>query len=141
MSIRQHPDVLHFQNAARKFCELVETRPEECEQWLHDILAAVARLYACGCILPSFYIDDKAPDCPPSLDVNDEEWKRVYMYRDVKPGLRAWDTGDDALLSTVILNWKLPLFGLHWGLHAVSAMRALHPLAHLRVFEPHPRED
>jgi uncharacterized protein DUF5063 len=51
------------------------------------------------------------------------------IYRDIKPALRAWDTGDDAYLETIAFDWKTPLFGCHWGLHAVSAMRALHAIA------------
>lgn len=54
------------------------------------------------------------------------------IYRDIKPGLRAWETGDDRYLETIVFDWKIPLFGSHWGLHAVSAMRALHPIAFLR---------
>lgn len=54
------------------------------------------------------------------------------IYRDVKPGLRAWQTGDDVMLRTIVFGWKTPLFGSHWGVHAVSAMRALHPIVFLR---------
>ena len=54
------------------------------------------------------------------------------IYRDVKPGLRAWATVDDIYLPSIIFDWKFPLFGSHWGVHAVSALRALHPLAYLR---------
>jgi hypothetical protein len=54
------------------------------------------------------------------------------IYRDIKPGLRAWATSDDAYLSHIVFGWKIPLFGSHWGVHAVSALRALLPLAYLR---------
>lgn len=54
------------------------------------------------------------------------------IYRDIKPGLRAWATGDDKYLETIVFDWKTPNFGCHWGVHAVSAMRALHPIAFLR---------
>jgi len=54
------------------------------------------------------------------------------IYRDVKPGLRAWLTGDDAYLESIVFRWKVPNFGSHWGVHAVSAMRALHPIVFLR---------
>jgi hypothetical protein len=54
------------------------------------------------------------------------------IYRDVKPGLRAWEGGNDAYLPAIVFDWKFPLFGSHWGVHAVSAMRALHPIAFLR---------
>jgi hypothetical protein len=49
----------------------------------------------------------------------------------VKPGLRAWDSGDDKYLPAIVFDWKTPL-DYHWGVHAVSAMRALHPIAYLR---------
>ena len=54
------------------------------------------------------------------------------IYRDIKPGLRAWETGDRAYLETIVFDWKTPNLGSHWGVHAVSAMRALHPIAFLR---------
>lgn len=54
------------------------------------------------------------------------------IYRDIKPGLRAWETGDDRFLESIVFEWKTPLFGLHWGLHAVSAMRALHAIVFFR---------
>jgi hypothetical protein len=54
------------------------------------------------------------------------------IYGDIKPGLRAWETGDDRYLEAIVFVWKTPLFGTHWGVHAVSAMRALHPIAFLR---------
>ena len=54
------------------------------------------------------------------------------IYRDIKPGLKAWDSMDDKLLPEIVFDWKFPLFGTHWGVHAVSAMRALHPLCYLR---------
>jgi len=54
------------------------------------------------------------------------------IYRDIKPGLRAWESGEDAYLPSIVFSWKEPLFASHWGVHAVSAMRALHPIASLR---------
>jgi hypothetical protein len=57
------------------------------------------------------------------------------IYRDIKPGLRAWATGDDRYLTSIIIAWKFPLFGSHWGVHAVSALRALHPLVYLKEMQ------
>ena len=51
------------------------------------------------------------------------------IYGDVKPALRAWETGADEYLHSLVFEWKCPLFVTHWGVHAVSAMRALHPIA------------
>ena len=53
------------------------------------------------------------------------------IYRDIKPGLRAWETGDDRYIETIVFNWRTPHFESHWGVHALSAMRALHPLVFL----------
>ena len=54
------------------------------------------------------------------------------IYRDIKPGLRAWDTEDDALIPDIVFNWVHPNFRSHWGDHALSAMRVLHPLCFIR---------
>ena len=54
------------------------------------------------------------------------------IYRDVKPGLLAWETQNDEYLASLVFDWKQPNFESHWGVHAVSAMRALHPLVYLR---------
>ena len=53
------------------------------------------------------------------------------VYRDIAPGLRAWDSGNDEYLESIVFDWETPLFGNHWGLHAVSAMRALHHIVYL----------
>jgi uncharacterized protein DUF5063 len=53
------------------------------------------------------------------------------IYRDVKPGLLVWETQNDEYLASVVFDWKQPNFESHWGVHAVSAMRALHPLVYL----------
>lgn len=54
------------------------------------------------------------------------------IYRDVVPGVRGWESQRDELLPTILFDWKIPLFHSHWGCHAVSAMRALHPLVYDR---------
>lgn len=48
------------------------------------------------------------------------------IYRDVRPGLHVWDSGEDQLLPAAVFEWKWPGFYHHWGLHAVDAIRALH---------------
>lgn len=139
---------------------------------MEDVLAALAKLYACGHALPELGLPDESTSVPATYDVLDGEWKQVFnqvhqilgaqagywayfdpsepvaanpelvfgdlrddladIYRDVKPGLRAWESRNDAYLPAVVFGWKFPLFGSHWGVHAVSAMRALHPIAFLR---------
>jgi hypothetical protein len=76
---------------------------------------------------PSEPLDAKLVPC-----VGDLSDDLADIYRDIKPGMRAWDANDDGYLLKIVFDWKLPLFGSHWGVHAVSAMRALHPIVYLR---------
>jgi hypothetical protein len=82
------------------------------------------------------YIDptepSESPDEPVFGNLADD---LADIYRDIKPGLRAWATGDDRYLTSIILAWKFPLFGSNWGVHAVSALRALHPLVYLQEMQ------
>jgi hypothetical protein len=167
MSIRNHPDVIAFKNAAQRYCALLESEPSARDEWVKAVLSCLAEVYAVAHRPPGFGLSDPTADIPESLDVTSEEWSSVFalvqrtlgrqevywayfdpsepqdtdekpilhsladdladIYGDIKPGLRAWDTGDDAYLETIIFDWKEPLFA--WGLHAVSAMRALHQMA------------
>lgn len=161
MDIREHPKACSFKLAAERYCALLESIPTDPEHWIEDLLAATANLYAQCLDLPEFDFDDGAGEASESFDVKDEQWKDVYnlvhqilrdqvcywsyfdpsqptsaheeavfgdlgddladIYHDVKPCVRAWEH-----------LVKFPLFGSHWGVHAVSAMRALHPIAFLR---------
>jgi hypothetical protein len=58
------------------------------------------------------------------------------IYRDIAPGVRGWETLRDDLLVDIVHHWKNPLFSVHWGSHAVDAMRALHPLVYDRGLPP-----
>jgi hypothetical protein len=49
------------------------------------------------------------------------------IYRDLKPGLRAWESGNDAFIPEIVFEWKLS-FQSHWGKHAVNGLRALYDL-------------
>jgi hypothetical protein len=49
------------------------------------------------------------------------------IYRDLKPGLRAWETGNDAFIPEIVFEWKLS-FQSHWGKHALDGMRTLYDL-------------
>ena len=48
------------------------------------------------------------------------------VYRDVVPGLRAWNEGDDSLIDEIVFQWMRGGFEIHWGAHAVDAMGILH---------------
>lgn len=48
------------------------------------------------------------------------------IYRDIRPGLRVWDSTHDEWLQEAIYDWRWPNFDQHWGVHATSALQALH---------------
>jgi hypothetical protein len=52
------------------------------------------------------------------------------IYRDLKPGVLAWNTGEDLFLEDVLFQWVHYGHVHHWGRHAVDAMRALHWLVY-----------
>ncbi len=54
------------------------------------------------------------------------------IYGDMKPGLRAWGRNVDEYLPEFIWTRRETLFSSHWGIHAVNALRVLHPLVFLR---------
>src|SRR5262249_47672920 len=104
------------------------THPEWEALWrrLRDVLGRPRR-YRAYC----------APTEPPAAGdepvVGDLADDLADIYGDVKGGLLAWDAGgDEGYLAEVVYGWKQPGFTSHWGVHAVGAMRALHPLVFLR---------
>jgi hypothetical protein len=64
------------------------------------------------------------------LGVGDLADDLTDVYRDVCPGLRAWDERKDEYVADIIFGWKEPLFATHWGLHAANALQALHSIAY-----------
>src|SRR5262249_51849458 len=58
------------------------------------------------------------------------------IYRDVAPGVRAWDAQRDDLLQVIVFDWKLPAFHSHWGRHAAYAMLPLHELVYDHGIRP-----
>lgn len=57
------------------------------------------------------------------------------VYRDIVPGLRAWNTKDDALLDEIAFQWARGGFENHWGSHAVDALGILHRIVIRRIVE------
>ena len=54
------------------------------------------------------------------------------IYRNVAPGIHAWQAQRDDLLQTIVFDWKIPLFQTQWGRHAAEVMLPLHDLVYLR---------
>ncbi len=70
---------------------------------------------------PAVLKENNEPGCG---DLGDD---LADIYRDIKPGLQAWDLPDDRYLPDIVFGWKCP-FDSHWGVHAASALPALHSL-------------
>ncbi|WP_043098010.1 DUF5063 domain-containing protein [Kallotenue papyrolyticum] len=72
---------------------------------------------------------DLSPNQPPP-GIGDLADDLADIYRDIKPGLRAWDANIADFVSDIIFEWKEPLFRTHWGRHAVDVLRVLHSLVY-----------
>ena len=169
-NLKEQPTVVHFVEAARTFCRLVETDAPEPDRWMLQILVAVADLYAAAHHLPVPDLDSASIDPEDRFDLTSSEYREVFLrvgrrlgenryytycfdiadlsadqqspgigdladdladiYRDIKPGLRAWDANVAEYVSDIIFEWKDLLFRTHWGRHAVDALRALHSLVY-----------
>jgi Domain of unknown function (DUF5063) len=171
MSLRTHPAVVRFVEAARTYCRLIESRNGDREQWVESVLSALAQLYAAALLLPE-PDGDQFSRVPDSFRMSHAEWQELWqaigrllgearwywayfdptapptselgpvegdladdladIYRDIKGGLLAWEAGEDRWVAGAVYDWKWPGLQSHWGVHAVGALRALHPLAFLR---------
>lgn len=76
--------------------------------------------------------DPSEPNKDETVEVGDLADDLADIYRDIKPGLRAWDENKDEYLPEIVWGWRETLFISHWGIHAVNALRILHHLAFLQ---------
>ena len=75
------------------------------------------------------YFDPTITNDPTEKPVAGALWDDFQdIYRDITPGLKAWESNQDEYLHDIAWSWRFEL-GSHWGRHAVDAMRALHSLA------------
>src|ERR1051325_4632797 len=61
-----------------------------------------------------------ATDQPTTGDLADD---LADIYRDIRPGLTAFNSGDDAYLHHVLYDWLEMGYRHHWGPHATAALR------------------
>ncbi|MDM8537693.1 DUF5063 domain-containing protein [Desulfobacterales bacterium HSG17] len=104
--------------------ELYEVDKEEWETIFHSI----ALLFGEQRYYWEYYDPSESIDSNIEPVIGDLADDIADIYRDIMPGLRAWNIVNDKLLPEIIFNWKEPLFGSHWGDHALSAMRVLHQI-------------
>jgi len=160
------PDVAVFVDQARQFCELTDKANEYAQdKRLAAVRQRLLELYEAGSNLPEVEapqgIDaDESPEAPmswPGFGDVDVYWEVfdpyeesapvagslsddvLDIYRDVRRGLDLWDkgaktNGDNYRLSA-IWEWRFH-FDMHWGDHAIDALRALHRARKLRPASP-----
>lgn len=142
--------VIRFAESAREFVRLVNNAARlSTRDLVSSMTAALADLYANGLLLPE--VD--APESPEEPEVQQpSDWpgfgeRDMYLevfdpyvedapvrgslsddvldiYRDVRAGL---DLLDDGHVDGAVWHWRFTL-RIHWGAHAVDAMRALQRL-------------
>lgn len=147
-------EVLAFRAAAERFCAWVEAPAEGAEQELYLAMRHVAELYALALVMPDADADPSVAEL--SLDENDHRvvyrrfsrlplqyYGEVFdttrvppeepsvgdladdlldIYADVKGGLIYFEQGHP---EHAVFHWKFT-WGVHWGHHATSALRAMH---------------
>jgi hypothetical protein len=147
------PDgVIAFSQAAERFCTWAETDPGEDD--LYRALHHVAELYALQVAMPGADPEPEAEDLyvdkndhvalhrrfqrlpfqsygeafdttvvpPEEASVGDIADDLLDIYCDVKTGLTHYRAGHPVQAA---FHWKFT-WGVHWGRHATSALRALH---------------
>jgi hypothetical protein len=142
-------EVEKFLGSAISYCELVENYKSNNENnKLNQLLISVSSLYAEAMSLPEVEpkndeVSDLNFDLP---DVNLEKYEKYWVvfepytleepiresltddiidiYKDIKEGALLYQRGEQL---EAIWHWKYN-FEIHWGRHALNAMRALHSI-------------
>ena len=160
-SLRTDPAAEAFERAARRFVSLAKEPPSDGQRYAEELFRATFGLLKAVHFLPDVPSDDAFDSL--GLEVDDEEWRRVFdgcsllpgercydfvwpdgdpskgdiaddvadTYRDLKPGLDAWDMKRDELLAGAVWLWK-HTHRLHWGLHLEGLRKALLPVVQKR---------
>lgn len=144
-----------FVGAVRDFCAWCESpRDQSSERLAFDTSRHLARLYAAALDLPEVDIDDFPDPEPVSAEAKRSMfvsfaglpfnyYREVFfsnveqvdepvvgdladdltdIYCDLRDGLALFDSGNE---PAAVWYWRFS-FGIHWGRHAVCALRAIH---------------
>lgn len=79
MSLRHHPQVLAFAEAARSYCALIEAEPVDPVRWLRDVYTALAKVYAEAQPLSEFPYMESEMEIPKSMHLSTEEWGALFQ--------------------------------------------------------------
>jgi Domain of unknown function (DUF5063) len=152
-----------FHECVKEFCSWAESESDKPEVELVKALHLLSRLYSnalmlkmANCVteheaihisneqwniifkrfgsLPFNYypdVDDITEIETPSTSLGDVADDLADIYRDLKAGLWLYEQGYELEAD---YEWKFN-FNVHWGIHAVNAMNALHSYAMLKNIE------
>jgi Domain of unknown function (DUF5063) len=73
----------------------------------------------------SFWVEHPESDVPSAPGESSLADDLADVYRELKDGLMAWDSTEPTLRAGAVWEWRFG-FEVHWGDHAVKAMRAIH---------------
>ena len=82
-SLRNHPSVRAFVGAARRYCALIESKPDDREQWLAEVLHAIAILYAAAPVVRELGLPDHteaSANIPPELRLSNDHWQVIFEH-------------------------------------------------------------
>lgn len=150
------PEVAAFVDQARQFCDFVDKASEcSLDKRLVAARQRLLELYEAGSKLPQLEPPDGVDAGPtreppkgwPGFEQFDGYWEvfdpyeeaapvggslsddLLDVYGDLQRGLALWDQGGvtkrDELRIAAIWEWRFH-FEIHWGDHAIDALRALH---------------
>jgi Domain of unknown function (DUF5063) len=147
-------EVLAFKESAERFCAWAETPVREPGEDLHNAMAHLAELYLLALRMPGADSDASVEDLFVDKNNHEDVYRRfahlplqyygevfdttvvppeeptvgdladdlLDIYADVKGGLAYFVTGHPV---QAVFHWKFT-WGIHWGRHATSALRAMH---------------
>jgi hypothetical protein len=73
----------------------------------------------------SFWVANPESDVPSAPGESSLADDLADVYRELKNGLIAWDSTEPTLRADAVWEWQFG-FEVHWGDHALKAMRAIH---------------
>src|SRR6266850_2386975 len=90
LSLRRDPRMLLFVEAARQYCELIETLPIDLKAWVKSLHAALSELYSAALGLESIEAGESPDKDLAPFEVSHAEWRTLYHRLCTQLGHDAW---------------------------------------------------
>src|SRR6202012_4669140 len=82
-SLRNHPSIRAFVGAAHRYCSLIESNPQDRDEWLAEVLHAIAILYAAAPVVRELGLPDHtdaSANIPPELRLSNDHWQVIFDH-------------------------------------------------------------